>query len=254
MILISVIMAGITNSKYELSSFIMDVDISVFDGLVEYSAKKTQLYKKNQKCNKNNPLMHLETPRSEFQGFYRAEAKISMELEVLNNDKKIQPGNFKVSETGLELITPEEGFVSYMYSDLSKTKPPQPWSKYPKGKPTIGYGQVVDPTSYPKGISKSDTATLLHNHLGTKVLPYMNSRITVPLTQNQIDATASYVYNVGVGNAFGPPTRRFLTNLNNGNFRAAALEMDIISSGGSTSGVFGLIGRRQKEQQLFLKP
>jgi len=30
----------------------------------------------------NNPLKHLETPRSEFQGFYRAEAKISMELEL----------------------------------------------------------------------------------------------------------------------------------------------------------------------------
>jgi len=247
----SLIMAGISGSKYDLNSLGIDLAMGVGNGYASANAEeKARILNREKAQNefyKNNPLMELETPRKEFQGFYRAEAKISMELEVLTSNNKIQPGNFEMSDAGLEFIKKEEGFISYVYDDRH---PPLPWSESQEGYATIGYGQRVDPSDYPNGITKSEATTLLHNHLNNKVLTHMNERITVSLTQNQIDATASYVYNVGVGNAFGPPTRRFLTYLNNGNFRAAAFEMDIKTSGG----VFmpGLPGRRLREQTIFL--
>jgi len=215
MALISAIMAGITNSKYELSSFLLDVGISVFNGTARHIVKKTQLYEINPKCNKNNPLMELETPRKEFQGFYRPEAKISMELEVLTSDKKIQPGSFKVSEKGIEFIKSWESYKKYLYDDGA-------------GFMTVGYGhKILEGENFTSGLSNSEATSLLMSDIERVAIVPMNRSITSSLTQNQIDATASYIFNAGQDNTLG---MNFGKQLNNGNFKAAMDEINIMIS------------------------
>lgn len=75
----------------------------------------------------------------------------------------------------------------------------------------------------------------------------INSHIDVALTQEQFDALASFVYNVGVGAAVGSTLFRYV----NAHVPAAAdefLRWDHVN--GQTSA--GLLRRRQAERALFL--
>lgn len=145
-----------------------------------------------------------------------------------------QSNNPGVSEQGVQFIAQHEGFSAQVYND-------------PAGNPTIGYGHLVMPgESFPGGLTREQALQLLRTDLQTRVVPYLN-QVRVPLTQNQVDALASFIYNVGGGN-FSRST--LLQQLNAGKFQAATAEFGRwIYAGGRVQP--GLVTRRAAEAALF---
>ena len=118
--------------------------------------------------------------------------------------------------------------------------------KCPAGVWTIGYGHT---SNVRKGqvINELCAETFLTIDL-QKCEYAINTSVTVPLNQNQFDALASFIFNVGVG-AFQKST--LLKKLNNSDYTGAADEFDKwIYSNKKISQ--GLINRRKKEKDLFL--
>jgi lysozyme len=142
----------------------------------------------------------------------------------------------KTSQKGIHLIVSFEGFSAKPYLDSA-------------GIPTIGYGN----TYYPGGkkVTMEDPAITKEQavELFAAVLPtyekIVNSKVRVPLTQNQFDALVSHAYNTG-----GSETLFSLINE-----RAADLEIRnwvtkrYITAGGKV--LKGLIRRRNAESDLF---
>lgn len=96
----------------------------------------------------------------------------------------------KTSTAGINLIKSFEGFEPKMYLDVA-------------GYPTIGYGTLID-TEEEKYllnavITEAKATELLVNNL-SKIEEIINKSVKVVLTQNQFDALASFVYNVGSAN------------------------------------------------------
>jgi lysozyme len=95
-----------------------------------------------------------------------------------------------------------EDFRSQVYDDHC---PDAPTSKPCGGALTIGYGTLVknhpELKKYQKGtkfhISKAMAAKYLMSHMNEKVLPEIKKDISVPLSQNEFDALAIFLYNVG---------------------------------------------------------
>ena len=90
-----------------------------------------------------------------------------------------------ISEEGKSLIKKFEGCELTAY-------------KCAAGVPTIGYGHI-------KGVSMGDTITQeeadeMFNHEMKEYETYVNTAVTVPLSQNQFDAIVSWVFNLGNGN------------------------------------------------------
>lgn len=118
--------------------------------------------------------------------------------------------------------------------------------KCPAGVWTIGYGHT---SNVRKGqvINELCAETFLAIDL-QKCEYAINTSVTVPLNQNQFDALASFIFNVGVG-AFQKST--LLKKLNNSDYTGAADKFDEwIYSNKKISQ--GLINRRKKEKDLFL--
>lgn len=99
--------------------------------------------------------------------------------------------SYQVSEKGLAIIENFEGLVLHPYLDQV-------------GIPTIGYGT----TFYPGGkkvsindpaINRDQAISYLKNFVDTVIIPTLNKYIKVELNQNQVDALASFVYNLGSG-------------------------------------------------------
>ncbi|WP_185269277.1 lysozyme [Chryseobacterium indologenes] len=142
----------------------------------------------------------------------------------------------KTSQKGIYLIISFEGFSSKPYLDSA-------------GIPTIGYGN----TYYPGGkkVTMNDPAISKEKgvELFSSVLPtyekIVNSKIKVPLTQNQFDALVSHSYNTG-GSAG-------LFKLVNDRASEAAIRnwftTKYITAGGKV--LNGLIRRRKAEADLF---
>ena len=117
---------------------------------------------------------------------------------------------------------------------------------------TIGFGTTV----YPNGIrvKKGDTCTEAQakaymSHDLKKFEQAVNSSVTIPLNQNQFDALVSLAYNIGSG-AFSKST--LVKKLNAGDIRGAADQFDVwVNAGGKR--MQGLVNRRAKEKEVFLK-
>ena len=117
---------------------------------------------------------------------------------------------------------------------------------------TIGSGTTV----YPNGIKvkKGDTCTEAQAktymaHDLKKFEATVNKAVTVQLNQNQFDALVSLAYNIGT-NAFSKST--LVKKLNANDIRGAADQFDVwVNAGGKR--MQGLVNRRSKEKQLFLK-
>ena len=142
-----------------------------------------------------------------------------------------------ISENCILLIKEYEGFRMNAYPDPGTNG--APW--------TIGYGHTKD-------VQKGDTCTKeeatswLYVEANEAAIQVLNA-VKTPLTQNQLDALTSFVYNEGIGN-FTKST--LLKLLNQGNYDGAAKEFTkwIYAAGVSLP---GLIKRRQAEKALFLK-
>jgi lysozyme len=97
----------------------------------------------------------------------------------------------QISEKGLKLIKKEEAFAPRLYH-------------CPAGKPTIGYGHVVqanEPRLLDAGrvLTEAEASALLLQDVSKKYGAHVAKRLTRPVTQNQFDALVSFCFNVGTG-------------------------------------------------------
>lgn len=146
----------------------------------------------------------------------------------------------RFSANGLQLLKNLEGFRGKPY-------------KCAAGRDTVGYGTVITPAEVAKytavPISREEAEKLALQKVN-EILFVMKKVIRVQLTQNQIDATVCFIYNIGV-NAFKSST--FLRKLNDHNFQGTALEMSRWVHDDHGNVIDGLVTRHQKEKDLFLK-
>lgn len=143
-----------------------------------------------------------------------------------------------ISEQGFAIIREFEGFRANAYLDTGGV-----W--------TIGYGTI----KYADGtkVKKGDACTEGQAELWLKndcqwVDACLDKYLKVAINQNQFDALASFIYNVGE-TAFVKST--MLTLINKGQLKAAALQFDrwVYVNGKKEK---GLANRREKEKGLFL--
>lgn len=147
----------------------------------------------------------------------------------------------KITKSLIDILKEEEGFSAVAY-------------KCPAGRWTIGYGSTFwedgKPVKQGDGPIDHDRASkLVMAHFAREVQPALDDLVKVPLTQNQYDALADFIYNVGVGN-FSKSTLLKLLNVKD--YTGAANEFVKWNKGGGKV-LQGLVRRRKKEQDLFLK-
>jgi lysozyme len=143
--------------------------------------------------------------------------------------------NPRISGTAIEMIKFYETLHLQTYPD-------------PVGNPTIGWGHLISRSeSFPNGITEEDALALLASDLAAKVEPYI-ARVGVALSQNQVDALASFIFNVG-------PTwfmrSELLRQLSGGHFDLAAREFASFVTAGGGRVFQGLVNRRAAEAALF---
>jgi lysozyme len=93
----------------------------------------------------------------------------------------------KISEAGLALIKREEAFRGA-------------WYKCAAGKPTIGYGHVIQANEghyYTTKLTEAEASDLLRKDVDKGYGAHVASKLTRPVTQNQFDAMVSFCYNIG---------------------------------------------------------
>ena len=138
------------------------------------------------------------------------------------------------SELGISFIESFEKFSPTIYTDQG-------------GKPTIGFGHLVEPTeSFPDPITEDTANAIMQADLCTAE-DCINSNVTVTLSQNQFDALVSFTFNVGIGN-FQNST--LLKLLNSDNIEACSqqfLRWDHVNGVESA----GLLARRKAEENIF---
>lgn len=147
-------------------------------------------------------------------------------------------GQWDISPVGYDLIKQFEGFRADAYLDTGGV-----W--------TIGYGTI----KYPNGVrvKKGDRVTMdqaltyLKSDCGW-VDSCLDSKVKVKISQQQFDALASFVYNVGESQ-FSSST--LLRKINLGDFKGAGSELDrwVYDNGKK---IDGLANRRAKEKSVFL--
>ena len=115
----------------------------------------------------------------------------------------------------------------------------------PAGIPTIGYGHT-------KGVKLGDTCTREQAEEWLENDFFMAKQdvkavVKVPLKENQLDALASFVFNLGVRKLI---QSTLLKKLNAGDYSGASAEFDKWVFAGKVK-LNGLIKRRAKERKLF---
>jgi len=116
----------------------------------------------------------------------------------------------------------------------------------PAGKPTIGYGHTYG-VKLGRTITKAEAEILLENDYQDAVHG-VEELVKVPLTENQLGALASFVFNLGRGKLLGSTLRK---KLNQGDYKGAAEEFDKWVFAGGVK-LKGLVARRAAEKELFL--
>ena len=120
------------------------------------------------------------------------------------------------------------------------------------GRWTIGYGHTHTAREGAEIDERDGEALLLYDLIG--VAHTLNEHVWTPLTQNQLDALASFVFNIGERAFRGSPTLR---RLNEGRPLEAALGMELWRKSdleGERIVVDALVRRRAAEKALFLMP
>lgn len=138
-----------------------------------------------------------------------------------------------LSKRGENLIKSHEGIRLQPYDDGT-------------GVQTIGYGHTGEGVKKVK-ISRSEADELFQKDIAN-VQDAISELVEVELSQNQYDAVASLIFNIGRGN-FAKST--LLKKLNQGDFQGAANEfIKWRKAGGKV--LKGLENRRKEEQRLFM--
>ena len=147
----------------------------------------------------------------------------------------------KISNNGIELIKQFEGLSLKPYLDAVNI-------------PTIGFGSTyyedgTKVTLKDKPITEERATQLLEFIANKTFSENINKVVKVPLNQNQFDALVSFAYNIGNKN-FNWST--LLKKLNQSDYEGASLEFGRWNQA-SGKILSGLVLRRQKEKELFLK-
>jgi lysozyme len=154
----------------------------------------------------------------------------------------LAPTPFRMSDSGLARIRGSEAFRPRPYNDGA-------------GNLTIGYGHLIRPgENFSGGITEPRAEALFRQDVERVVNPALD-RITVALTQNQVDALGSFIFNVGAGGFL----KNILSYLNSGDFEGTTSHMlQFIRGRDVKSGMRrvlrGLLTRRQFEVALFKNP
>jgi lysozyme len=159
------------------------------------------------------------------------------------------PSSWAISENGLGLIQSFEGFAKVTSPNMA-TAYPDPATG---GEPiTIGYGTTAvaigQPITLGEMISRATAQSYLETAINTNFLPTLQQAITVPLTQNMIDACLSLIYNIGPGNFLKSSVRTFANQQN----WCAAGNAFLLWNKAAGQVVAGLTSRRTQERALFL--
>lgn len=132
------------------------------------------------------------------------------------------------------MIEAREGIVLHVYRDS-------------KGLPTCGCGHLIVPADHLKvgdKITQEQCDAFLAEDMGAAEHA-INSVVTVPLSQNQYDALASFIFNIGVG---GFKKSTVLRRLNAKDYNGAAQAMMMWVKPPE------ITGRRRTEFKQFLTP
>lgn len=152
------------------------------------------------------------------------------------------PAPKRMSDSGLARIRQSEAFMAKPYDDGA-------------GNLTIGYGHLIRAGEhYPGGITQAAADALFRQDVARVVNPALD-RITIELTQNQVDALGSFIFNVGTGGFL----KNVLSYLNSGDLEATTSHMlQFITGRDARSGtrrvLRGLLTRRKFEVALFKNP
>lgn len=154
----------------------------------------------------------------------------------------------RLGAAGLQELMRSEGYRRFPYN-------------LGDGRITIGYGET-NPSivaRYAKsGISEPTARKLLENRANHDYIPHiarLASEIHYSLDQNQIDALASFIYNLGPGVLEkGTTMGSALRSRNRGAVAQAFLVYDKARINGIIRVLPGLHTRRQRERLLWLKP
>jgi len=147
-----------------------------------------------------------------------------------------------MSDSGLARIRGSEAFSARVYDDGA-------------GNPTIGYGHLIRPgENFSGGITQAQADMLFRQDVERVVNPALD-RITIALTQNQVDALGSFIFNVGTGGFI----KNLLSHVNAGEIEGVTSRMlQFITGRDARSGrrqvLRGLVTRRQFEVALFKNP
>lgn len=144
-----------------------------------------------------------------------------------------------ITQNCIDIIKDTEGLETEAYQDTGGI-----W--------TIGYGSTR-PDGEP--VVEGQTCTVeqaekwLMDEINENCIPTIMQHVTVPLTQNQIDALADFIYNLGEPQFMGST---LLKKLNTGDYEGAAAQF---KRWDKDDGVVqpGLVKRRKREVELFLK-
>lgn len=120
----------------------------------------------------------------------------------------------------------------------------------PAGIPTIGWGHTYG-VKLGRTISVQEAEVLL-DHDYQAAQDQVERLVTVPLTENQLGALTSFVFNLGMG-ALAMST--LLKKLNKGDYSGAAEEFNkwvYAKVNGVSTKLNGLVTRRAEERELFL--
>lgn len=141
----------------------------------------------------------------------------------------------RLSQKGLDLIKSFEGFSHVTYI-------------CPGGYRTIGYGHLMrDDEDYPHGISKFEAEQMLGLEV-RQAERAIHRLIEVPLSQGQVDALVSFVYNLGSGALQRSTLRRKINREEHEEVPQELLKW--VWAGGRK--LNGLIRRRQAEGLMYM--
>lgn len=148
----------------------------------------------------------------------------------------------RMSDSGLARIREHEAFMPKPYDDGA-------------GNLTVGYGHLIRKgENYSGGITEAEADTLFKQDVERVVNPALD-RITIDLTQNQVDALGSFIFNVGTGGFM----RNLLPHVNAGAHEEATTRMLTFVTGrdvrsGRRRVLRGLLTRRKFEVALYKNP
>jgi lysozyme len=149
----------------------------------------------------------------------------------------------KISKEGLELIKGFEKFMPKPYIDAV-------------GVVTIGYGNTYYPdnrkiTMQDAQITEAQASILLETIFEKDFAKFIPQNVN----QNQFDAMASLVYNIGTGAFFKSTLRKKVkVNPNDASIEQEFLKWNKGRIGGQLVELRGLTIRRKKESELYFKP